>query len=455
MTLSGIPAQGYAVWWKDLNRWSVKSRKGSVWQWPAASIKTLASALERRNEPVNKRLFELKPHHFLSLRFTGEIEPRDLHGKVDFKGALFFARAGDIIYSKIDVRNGAIGIVPRDVPVATVTSEFPVYCIKKDVAVSEYVQLVFHTQHFRKIINGMVSGASGRKRVQPDELEAIEIPLPSLKVQRAIVSHWCDAKAEIAAMRKRADKRRAEVETSFLKDIGLSRSSELSMPKAFAVWWKDVERWGVRMISLNAQFRSESSFPELRLSELCRVGSGGTPSRKHPEYFGGNIPWVKTTEVVNEVITSTEETLTKEGLQKSSAKLYASGSLIVAMYGQGATRGRTAKLGIEAATNQACAVIFDIDARLERDFLWYFLMSQYEAIRAMASGNNQPNLNAEMIANLRIPLPPIVTQKKILERVAAGRLEILRECEATEILIKGINADVEALILGTKTLSEK
>jgi type I restriction enzyme, S subunit len=137
--------RAFAVWWKDLDRWSVASQRGSSWQWPPAAIKTLASALERRYEPVDKDTFELKPEHFLSLRFTGEIEPRDLHGKVDFKGALFFAHAGDIIYSKIDVRNGAIGIIPPQVPVATVTSEFPVYRIKKNIALSEYIQLVFRT----------------------------------------------------------------------------------------------------------------------------------------------------------------------------------------------------------------------------------------------------------------------------------------------------------------------
>jgi type I restriction enzyme S subunit len=88
------------------------------------------------------------------------------------------------------VRNGAIGIVPEKFPVATVTSEFPVYCIKKEVAVSEYIQLVFRTQYFRKIINSMVSGTSGRKRVQTEDLENVEIPLPPLTEQKAIVARW-------------------------------------------------------------------------------------------------------------------------------------------------------------------------------------------------------------------------------------------------------------------------
>lgn len=447
-------SRAFAVWWKDINRWSVKSFRASPWQWHPTSIKKLSFALVRRSEPVNKTSFELKPEHFLSVRFTGEIEPRDLHGKSAFKGTLFFARAGDIIYSKIDVRNGAIGIVPNEVPIAVVTSEFPVYQIKRDVTLSEYIQLVFRTEHFRRIINGMVSGASGRKRVQPADLENVEIPLPPLGEQKAIVARWRKAQDKIAAARERVEKHKAEIEAQFLSDIGMQPSQQMTMPQAFAVWWKDIDRWGVQMIGLNASARAKSAFPELHLSELCSIGSGGTPSRQRPNFFGGSIPWVKTTEVRNDVITYTEETLTEDGLKNSSAKLYPKNSLIVAMYGQGATRGRTAKLGIDAAANQACAVLFNIDQRIETDFLWYFLMSQYDIMRALASGNNQPNLNADMIANLRIPVPPKVDQKKIVDRVAAGRAEIARELEFAEHLAKEINAEIEAMILGTKKVSE-
>lgn len=217
-----------------------------------------------------------------------------MHGKVNFKGNLFFARSGDIIYSKIDVRNGAIGIVPEKFPVIAVTSEFPVYQINREVALPEYIQLVFRTNHFRNVINGMVSGTSGRKRVQPDELENVEIPLPTLAEQRVIVARRHKAKEKIATARGRAEKRKAEIEAQFLVDIGLQSAHQADIPKAFAVWWKDIDRWGVQMVGLNTRARARSIFPEMRLSELCSIGSGGTPSRQRRNYYGGSIPWVKT-----------------------------------------------------------------------------------------------------------------------------------------------------------------
>jgi restriction endonuclease S subunit len=147
-----------------------------------------------------------------------------------------------------------------------------------------------------------------------------------------------------------------------------------------------------------------------------------------------------------------EETLTQLGLENSSAKVYPNGSLVVAMYGQGATRGRTAKLGIEAATNQACAVLTDFSEQIEPDYLWYYLMSEYEDLRDLASGNNQPNLNAAMIANYPVPLPPLDVQRDIIRRVEAGRAEIARERESAQRQAREAEAEVEALVLGTREL---
>jgi restriction endonuclease S subunit len=90
----------------------------------------------------------------------------------------------------------------------------------------------------------------------------------------------------------------------------------------------------------------------------------------------------------------------------------------MAMYGQGETRGRTAKLGIDAATNQACAVLYDIkNSMVLTDYLWYYLQFRYDDIRSMASGNNQPNLNAEKIKNYDIVVPPISKQMQLIDYV--------------------------------------
>lgn len=93
------------------------------------------------------------------------------------------------------------------------------------------------------------------------------------------------------------------------------------------------------------------------LGDVSRVTSGGTPSRNNNNYWGGTIPWVTTAEVDFNTITDTAEKITEEALNNSSAKLFPKGTILMAMYGQGKTRGKVAKLGIKASTNQACAAI--------------------------------------------------------------------------------------------------
>jgi type I restriction enzyme S subunit len=150
------------------------------------------------------------------------------------------------------------------------------------------------------------------------------------------------------------------------------------------------------------------------IDEECLVGTGGTPSRSHPQFFGGNIPWVKSTEVNYNIITKTEEALTESGIQNSNAKMYPKGSLIVALYGQGITRGKCAILGIDAAINQACAAVRS-KGRIYIPYLFCWFQNSYTDIRRLSQGANQANLNMEIIRSLRIPLPSIHEQQKISE----------------------------------------
>jgi restriction endonuclease S subunit len=162
-----------------------------------------------------------------------------------------------------------------------------------------------------------------------------------------------------------------------------------------------------------------------KLGDIYKISSGGTPSRKNSSYWiNGDIPWVTTTEVTNDIITSTNECITKSGLENSSAKMYPKESLIIAMYGQGSTRGRTAKLGIEACTNQACAVLYEKKVEVETDFVWFYMQSQYENLRSISHGSVRPNLNANDITNYEIQLPPLAEQKTIVSKIQAIEGEI-------------------------------
>ncbi|HBB6968045.1 restriction endonuclease subunit S [Escherichia coli] len=148
------------------------------------------------------------------------------------------------------------------------------------------------------------------------------------------------------------------------------------------------------------------------IGKISDVSSGGTPSRNNEAYWNGNIPWVTTAEVQFKIIEDTVEKITEEGLANSSAKLFPAGTILMAMYGQGKTRGQVAKLGIDASTNQACAAIV-LHTGYEVDFYYQFLISQYENIREMANSGGQQNLSGGIVKSIPIPVPPLTEQKKI------------------------------------------
>lgn len=148
------------------------------------------------------------------------------------------------------------------------------------------------------------------------------------------------------------------------------------------------------------------------LGEIARITSGGTPDRAEPRYWGGDIPWVTTGEIQFNTIIDTTEKITEAGLKNSSAKLFPPGTLLMAMYGQGKTRGQVAMLGIEAATNQACAAIIAGDS-CDRDYLYQCLASQYDAIRKLGNAGTQQNLNAGLIGEISLPVPPRNEQERI------------------------------------------
>jgi len=167
----------------------------------------------------------------------------------------------------------------------------------------------------------------------------------------------------------------------------------------------------------------------VRLGEVCKTASGGTPNRKEHKFFGGGIPWVKSSELKDTVILETEETLSEEGLKHSSAKIFPKGTVVVAMYG--ATVGRTGILGIDAATNQACCAFFPDPNLLDKMFLFFWLQYVRPVLARQSVGAAQPNISQQILRQLPIPLPPLEEQKRI-----AGVLRLVdRVAEETKRII--------------------
>lgn len=333
----------------------------------------------------------------------------------------YLVSSGQFIISKIDARNGALGIIPDDLEGAIVTNDFPTFSIDNTRINSQFLLLITTTKTFISFAQSCSSGTTNRQRINIEQFLNIKIPLPSLKEQDKIASQY-NRKIELVKQQEKEAKQLKISLSNYINNIlGIKEIIQEAQQKGVylkIVNYSTLYKWGVDS-QLISKVSYKEDFEQLKISQICSVSSGGTPSRSRKEYYTGTIPWIKTGEVINDIIFETKEHITEEAIKNSSAKLYVKGSLIIAMYGQGKTRGRTAKLGIDATTNQACAVLYDIDnSKVLTDYLWVFLLNEYDRLRELASGNSQPNLNAQMIKNYPIVIPPMSIQQKIIDTVS-------------------------------------
>lgn len=152
------------------------------------------------------------------------------------------------------------------------------------------------------------------------------------------------------------------------------------------------------------EFRDSSPWARDSLGKLFETTSGGTPSRSNGKYWGGDIPWVTTTHVNFGVITEADEFISESGLNNSSAKIFPLGTVLIAMYGQGKTRGQVALLGIEATTNQACAAILPAK-KIDPLFVFFNLSARYEELRRLSNSGGQENLSQGLIREISFSYP--------------------------------------------------
>ena len=162
-----------------------------------------------------------------------------------------------------------------------------------------------------------------------------------------------------------------------------------------------------------------------KLGNIFETSSGGTPKRGNTSYYGGNIPWLKSGELNNGIVSSADEFITEEGLKNSSAKVFPKGSLLIALYG--ATVGKLGILDFDSATNQAICCIYQ-NKNYNKNFLFYYLLFKKEYLVNQGKGGAQPNISQEIVKALIVPISTLDEQKQIVKEIEK-RFEVADEVE--------------------------
>ena len=218
--------------------------------------------------------------------------------------------------------------------------------------------------------------------------------------------------------------------------------------KSIALHQKNIDEANAFMGSvLNEVFvELEEKYVSKSIETFSRVGTGVTPLKNKLEYYdNGNINWITSRATNNEFVYEAEQLITKTALDECRLKMNPIGTLIVALYGQGKTRGQVSELKIESATNQAIATIIVDDSQSINIFLKYFLKKSYFDLRDLASGGTQPNLNLSIIKGIKVPLPPLQIQQKVVNYLdsVSQRMEKVKTIQKDKMVnLKALKASL-------------
>lgn len=411
-----------------------------VWTYISSSFDVTSSKRVHKSDWLSEGIPFYRTRELVKLSEQGYVDnelfiSEDLYKT--FKKEFGVPRKNDLLISGV----GTIGVpyVISDEKEFYFKDGNVIWLKNKGVFDASYICYLYKTVFIENQIHSMSAGTTVDTYTIINAKNTI-IPLPPLSEQQRIVERI----EELFAKLDEAKERLQEAADSF----AVRKAAILH--KAFTG-------------ELTKQWRrengvSDESWEEKKLGEICKIGSGGTPSRKHEEYYNGNIPWVKTGELNHDWIYDTEEKITEAGMNNSSAKLFPVNTVIVAMYG--ATIGKTAILAVPATTNQACAC-FICKAGLIYNYLYWYFVSQKENLIKFSKGGAQPNISQTILKQYDIPLPTLPEQHEIvrliddlLARERSAQQAAEQALASIDLMKKSILARAFRGELGTNKASE-
>ena len=192
-------------------------------------------------------------------------------------------------------------------------------------------------------------------------------------------------------------------------------------------------------------FDIPDSWEWVRLEDIANIGTGATPSRGNKKYYGGNINWVSSSVTSKRYVYEPTDHITDLAIKETNCVIYPIGTLIMAMYGEGKTRGQLTELKIEAATNQACAAVQPLNIET-KEFIKLYLLANYYHLRQLAEGGNQPNLNIGKICGLYLPFPPLKEQSRIVNEYSKFD-KVINSIDNNQCVLLDIIANTKSKIL--------
>ena len=359
-------------------------------------------------------------------------------GNKDSKTDMILIKDGDLVISGINVAKGAMGIYSGEDVTATI--HYSSYTFDSNKINVEYFKRFLKSSEFIELLNEQVKGGI-KTEIKPKHILPLEIQLPDINTQAQIVQHFENVEDDIADVTKEVLKQESllkKLKQTILQeaiegkltakwraknpDIGTAKEllEQIKTEKEKLVKDKKIKA-SKPLAPINEDeipFDIPQSWEWCRLGDISFVGTGATPLTSEPKYYNGDINWITSSATGADFVTEAETKITELALKETNCQIYPIGTLVIAMYGQGKTRGQITELMIDSATNQACAaILIYLKDKVLNQFIKKYFQKIYLEIRELASGGAQPNLNMQKVKDTMISLPPLEEQNEIVSRI--------------------------------------
>jgi type I restriction enzyme S subunit len=434
--------QTTAVLYKQLIRWDVKSFLLPTWSWDESELFPLGSVLKRKQ--IEYKAAESPS--LLSLHFDGEFSKRNV---TSLKGKIFAATPGDLVYSKIDVRNGAIGIVHDDFTNAAFTTEFPIYEVDTKKISPLFLKLILKTKLFNQLINSLVSGSSGRKRVNPADLEKLSVPVPPLSIQMKFVNEWQKAfnEAENLKIKARGDDNKA-IEY-LLSKLGVEKVKIEDRKGSFVINFKDLDRWDFQYVLKQNDGLENTNFALQKLEDITTDIFQGVSK----DYVTTSSYYLL--KVKNIMVDGTIDFTNIEPVRNCpERKLLKRGDIVSPFIGEAVRLNKFSIFNGEenrfTVDNNTGVIRVNRDVVLP-EYVRICLASPLvkNQINSIIIGGSVPFLGKTNAQKLRIPVPSIKEQSEIVEKVTELQHSSKAMHEKAELIIRASKQRMENLLTET------
>lgn len=448
-------SRAFVVRFSDTSRWDIGFFRAVEWAWPAEVIRPVGVGLQRRSEAVAASLPLRDVPIIEKISFGGVLSVTEPAEREGYKGRLFWARPGELVYSKIRVKQGSIALIPESEGSVAVSAEYPVFAVDTDVFVPEYLTRVVRGQAFLSLLEGLAHGGSTKTRIHPTDFEALCVPILPKRVQRAIVAQAERAEAALREAEAEATRRREAADLAFLAGLGLTLSARRERSKVMTLRWSEMERWGVMFNQLAGASAALAAgrFAPTPLSKVLSLVQYGTSEKANTA--GQGVPVVRICNVKDGVVDLSDvKHVILPASTTNTLRLLQGDILIIRTSGSRDLVGTTAVVpeGLGEAVFASYLIRLRVDS-LSADpwFVSAFLNGPFGRRQVDMTSRQimQSNINAEEIRALQIPLPPLKFQRDLADQLRAGRAAIDDTLAAARAAHATALAEVDAMILGT------